>query len=215
MIVLAKMVRRPLARHMRHDFDERAVWLVRTVVPHEPALRSWLKLRRIFDLEIDDVVQATYAKLLSLESIEDIRDPKSYAFKTAHSILTSHLRRSRIVSIYAIGDLDRLGVEAPDPSPERQLADRDELRELALAIAAMPAKSRKVFTLRRVDGLDYYEIAGRLRVSKKTVEKRMTVAIRHLMDTFGRGGKIHFQTSNLQDGPLHKKNGTAQHEPGD
>lgn len=200
---------------MRRDLDERAVWLVRTIVPHEPALRSWLKLRRVGDLEIDDIVQETYSKIMALDSVEAIRDPRAYAYQAAHSILVSHIRRSRIVSIHASGDIERLNLEAPEPSPERQLADRDELRELALAISAMPEKSRTVFTMRRIDGFDHEQIAARLHISRKTVEKRMTQAIRHLMDIFGRGGSKLRHTSSAVETPFRQNLGTTTHDPGD
>lgn len=200
---------------MRQDFDERAVWLVRTIVPHEPSLRSWLKLRRVVDLDIDDIVQETYSKILALESIEAIRDPRAYTYQTAQSILISHIRRSRIVSIHTSGDMERLNAETPEASPERQLADRDELRELATAIAAMPEKPRTVFTMRRVEGLDHDEIASRLHISKKTVEKRMTLAIRHLMDIFGRGGTRPPQTSSGVERPFPTSHGTRTHDTGD
>ncbi len=200
---------------MGRDFDERAVWLARMVVPHEPALRSWLKLRRVIDFEIDDIVQETYAKILSLDSVDGIRNPRAYAYQIAHSILVSQVRRSRVVSIRATGDVERLGVAAPDPSPERQLADRDELRELARAIASMPRKCRIVFTLRRIEGLDHQEIARRLRISRKTVEKRMTQGLRHLMEVYGKGGDQEFQASNLLERSSHARHDTTADEPGD
>jgi RNA polymerase sigma-70 factor (ECF subfamily) len=199
-----------MAGSMRRDFDERAVWLARKVLPHEMALRSWLKQRRVVGLEIDDIVQETYAKILSLDSIDGILDPRTYTYQIAYSILVSHVRRSRIVSIRATGDIERLGAEAPGPSPERVLADRDELRELAAAITSMPRKTRVVFVLRRVEGLDHKDIANRLGISKKAVEKRMTQGIRHLMTVFGRGGDGTFQASNPRDRLLRSRDDTTE-----
>ncbi|GAA0532738.1 RNA polymerase sigma-70 factor (ECF subfamily) [Rhizomicrobium palustre] len=198
---------------MSRDFDERALWLARVVLPHEPALRSWLKTRRVIAFEIDDIVQEAYAKLLSLENVADVRDPKAYIFQVAHSILVDHIRRSRVVPIRVAGDIDLLEVESPGASPERQLADRDELRELSSAIASMPNKVRLVFVLRRVHGLDHREIARRLGISKKTVEKRMSAGIRHLTNFFTQGGVGHPQTSNDRGKPLrarHDKTDTAE-----
>ena len=45
--------------------DERAIWLGRHVLPHEPALRAWLRRRRLDGLEIDDVIQETYTRLVA------------------------------------------------------------------------------------------------------------------------------------------------------
>ena len=172
-----------------HALDERALWLARNVLPHEPALRAWLQKRAIPGVEIDDVVQETYARLSTVESVAGIRDVRSYMFQAANSIVMSQLRRSRVVSIQTMANLDSL--EAPDDAPdqESQLLARDELNQLALAIAALPGKIREVFVLRRVHGLPQREVAARLGLSESTVEKHMSKGFRHLADLLGRGGK--------------------------
>jgi hypothetical protein len=39
---------------------ERDFWLERHVLPHEPALRGWLRGRYLKGLEIDNIAQETY-----------------------------------------------------------------------------------------------------------------------------------------------------------
>jgi RNA polymerase sigma-70 factor (ECF subfamily) len=173
----------------------RALWLSKHVLPHEPALRAWLKQRRVVDLDIDDIVQESYAKLAALESVEGIKHPKNYFFQTAFSIVATHVRRSRVVSIYAVEDIDSLNATADEPSPERQLQDRDELRRIAEAIASLPEPSREVFILRRVDGYSQREVAARLKLTENSVEHHMAKAIRFMMDLFGRGGKYEVRSS--------------------
>ncbi len=168
---------------------ERTLWLMQNVLPHEPALRAWLRRKPVGNLEVDDVVQETYAILAGLESVHGIRNPKNYAFQTAYSVIISHLRRSRIVAIRTMADVDLLGVMIDEPSLEQQLSDRDELRQVAQAIAGLPDKCREVFTLRRVEGMSQREIAERLGISENTVEKHVAKGIRLLMRIFGRGGK--------------------------
>jgi len=174
---------------------DRALWLSRHVLPHEPALRSWLLARRLAGLEIDDIVQETYAKLAALESVEEIRHPKSYLFQTAYSVLITQFRRSRVVSITAMGEIELLNVASDEPLPDRQLEDRDQLREIAAAIGLLPHNCREVFLLRRVHGFSQREVAQKLRLSENTVEHCMTRSIRLLMDHFGRGGKARPQSS--------------------
>ena len=168
---------------------ERTLWLMQNVLPHEPALRAWLKRKPAGTLEVDDIVQETYAILAALDSVQAIRNPKNYAFQTAYSVIISHLRRSRIVAIRTMADVDLLGVMIDEPSLEQQLSDRDELRQVAEAIAGLPDKCREVFTLRRVEGVSQREIAERLGISENTVEKHVAKGIRLLMQIFGRGGK--------------------------
>lgn len=168
--------------------DERALWLARHVLPHEPALRAWLQNRRLAGLEIDDVVQETYARLISLDSVEGVRNPKTYAFQAAYSVLMTHLRRSRVVSFQTVADIDQLGATAEEPSPEHQVVDRDELQRLSEAIAALPTKVRDVFILRRVEGLSQRDVARRLGIPESTVEKNMSRGFHLLANLFSRGG---------------------------
>jgi RNA polymerase sigma-70 factor (ECF subfamily) len=169
--------------------DERALWLARHALPHEPALRGWLQHRRLAGLEVDDVVQETYARLIALESVEHIRNSRNYMFQAAHSVLMTHLRRSKVVSFVTVADVEQLGLATSEASPENQAADRDELQRLAEAIADLPPRVRDVFVLRRVHGLAQRDVARRLGVSESTVEKHMSRGLHMLMGMFGRCGK--------------------------
>ena len=169
--------------------QDRAAWLARNVLPHEAALRAWLRQKYALGIEVDDVVQETYAILAALASVDQIRNPRSYAFQTAHSLILAHLRRSKIVSIRRASDLELQGALSDTPSPEQVAQDRDELENVARVLSDLPAKVREVFLLRRVHGLSQRETAERLGISENSVEKRVTQGIRALLATFGRGGK--------------------------
>src|SRR6266704_333788 len=105
---------------------------------------------RLGRLEIDDVIQETYTRLVAAQSVSHVYDARSYAFQIAGSVVIDHLRRMKVVSIASVPDFDYLEVVSDDPSPERQAIDRDELHRLAQTIARLPGKVRDVFTLRRV-----------------------------------------------------------------
>ena len=174
---------------MNRVSDERAIWLARQVMPHEAGLRGWLARRGIAECDIDDVIQETYAKLVTLPSIDAIRDPRSYAYQVALSVHVTNLRKSNVIPIKVIPQFEQANIAASDPSPEQIAADRGELEQLAAALAKLPDRCRAVFLARRVEGLSHRETAQKLGISEKTVEKHMARGIRHLMDIFGRGGK--------------------------
>lgn len=202
--------------HMTRIGRERTLWLMQHVLPHEPALRAWLKRKPAGTLEVDDIVQETYAILAALESVDQIRNPKNYCFQTAYSVIVTHLRRSRIVAIRTMADVDLLGVMIDEPSLEQQIADRDELRQVAEAIASLPEKCREVFTLRRVEGLPQRQIAERLGISENTVEKHVAKGIRLLMQVFGRGGKSgDYSSKGTANRGSRKASGGADHAADD
>jgi RNA polymerase sigma-70 factor (ECF subfamily) len=177
--------------------NERALWLSRNILRHEPALRAWLRSRTVPGLDIDDIVQESYARLAALASVEGIRNPKNYLFQIASSVIITHIRRSRVVSIRTASEIDLLSVPSDAPSSERQVEDRDELQTIAKAIASLPTPCRDVFILRRIEGLSQREVGIRLGLSENSVEHHMARGIRFLMDRFGRGGKTRANSSMI------------------
>ncbi len=195
--------------------DDRAIWLARHVLPHEPALRAWLTRWRVQDLLVDDIVQETYAVLAARPAVDDIRNPRTYVFQTARSIILMHLRRSRVVSIRAVEDVERIGAAADEPSPERQVSDREELHQLAQAIARLPEMGRQALTLRVIDGLSQREVGERMGISENAAQKHIAKSIHLLMTLFGRGGNPDAEASRPSPGKTRTRHARSGDKPGD
>jgi RNA polymerase sigma factor (sigma-70 family) len=185
---------------MQAPYLVRSRWLAAHVLPHEPAMRAWIRrTTQISDADIDDIVQETYAILAKLESVESIRDPKTYAFQVARSVFLQGLRRSKIVAIGSIADLAALGDVDDAPSPEQHAHGKRELRRVEAAIEEMPAQVRKVFWARRVDGLSQRETAQKLGLAEHTVEKYSAKGLKFLLAQFGVGGNAAAKSSRVQN----------------
>jgi RNA polymerase sigma-70 factor (ECF subfamily) len=180
---------------------ERALWLAEFVMPCEPALRRWLSRHRVPGLDVDDIIQETYAILTALPSVAEIRNAKKYTFQTAYSIILAYLRRARIVSITTVADVEHLGVTVDAPSPESEVGDREELRNVGDVVAALPKRVREVFILRRMDGLSQREVSQRLGISENAVEKCVARGVQALMSAFQRGGKPPLNTPRREQEP--------------
>jgi len=172
-----------------HASDERARWLAKHVLPHEPALRAWLTRRQVPGLEIDDIVQETYARLSIVASVDAVLNPRTYMFQAAQSVVLTYVRRARVVPMHSLAQFESEAFLADEPDPEEVAIGRDELTRLGKAIASLPPRMREVFLARRVEGLSQSEAARRLGVSQSTVEKQMAGAFRKLAELIGRGGK--------------------------
>lgn len=174
----------------RYDFsNDRALWLSRNILPHEPALRAQLARWRVpDDLEADDVIQETYAKLATLTGVEEIRNPKAYFFQTARSIILMHVRRSRVVSIQAVEQIERLAVASDSPGPDVQASDRQQLHLLATMIGQLPSTSRKAMIMRLVHELSHREIGDRLGMTPNAVQKCLAKSLSTFVRQLGRGG---------------------------
>ena len=190
--------------------EERTRWLAQNALPHEAALRAWLSSRRLPGLEIDDVIQETYCRLIQSQNVEGIRNPKAYMFQTAWSVLVTHVRRERVVPMRALAEVNELAFEAGLPSPEQQVVDRDELRRLAEAIATLPGKVGDVFRLRRVHGLPQRAVAIRLGIAESTVEKHMRRGLSLLLEHFTRSGYPWPQASRVGEGDMQPSHGQGE-----
>ena len=169
--------------------DERAQWLAAHIIPHEAALRAWLRGKAAPGCDVDDIVQETYAILAAKRTVEAITHPKTYAFQVAHSVILQQLRHSRVVPIAAVADIGVLEAAVDEPSLEDAAIARDELRQVELAIEALPRQTRTAFILRRVEGLSQEAIASRMGLSEHTIEKHISRGIKLLLAQFGRGGR--------------------------
>ncbi|AQR61897.1 RNA polymerase subunit sigma-24 [Brevundimonas sp. LM2] len=169
--------------------EDKARWFLHHVLPHEAGLRGWLGRKRHASIDVDDVIQETYTVLAARERVDDIRNPRAYLFTVAHSVVVRHIRKATVVSFQAIEEMEEFDPIDGAASLEQTLIDRDELRRLAEAIAAMPGQTRQAFILRRVHGHSQRETAQRMRLSESTVEKHIARGVRLLIDWYADGGK--------------------------
>ena len=159
---------------------ERNAWLAKEILVHERALRGYLG--RFFKnvADIEDVVQETYARLLSLtDSASDaVRNWHAYLFTTARNAALDRIRRSRVVSLDALAEMGSADVLDQTPSADEALNARQELALLLETIASLPARCREALTLRKLYGLSQREIAQRLAITESTVEKHVAYGVR-------------------------------------
>jgi RNA polymerase sigma factor (sigma-70 family) len=171
---------------MRRIDDERALWLATNVLPHEATLRSWLRSQRLINADVEDILQETYAAVAALERVDHIRESRSYLFSVARRLMVRCLRRKRVISIDAMAEIDLSELQTDEPSPETQADAGEELRRVLEQIDTLPAKCRRAFLLRKIDGLSQAQIAAEMGIAESTVEKHLGKALRLLLALCGR-----------------------------
>lgn len=155
-------------------------WFKREILPQEAAfLRYLLRVWPNRD-EITDLRQEVYARVFESARASRPRMPRAFLFATARNLMADLVRRARVVSIEAVGDIDELNVLVEDITPEHQAIARQELKRLAWAFDRLPPKCREVIWLRRVQELSQKEVARHLRVRETTIEKHVSRAVRLL-----------------------------------
>jgi RNA polymerase sigma-70 factor (ECF subfamily) len=159
-------------------------WLAKEILVHERALRGYLSRFFKNGADIDDVVQETYARLLGLSEAASlaVRNWHAFLFTSARNVALDRIRKSRVVSLDAMAEIESLNVLDQQPPADDALNARQELALLAEAIAGLPDRCREVLTLRKLYGLPQRAIAQRLGISESTVEKHVAYGVRLCAD---------------------------------
>lgn len=155
-------------------------WFVNEILVHEAALVRYLFRVWPNRDEVHDLRQEAYIRVYQAAAKSRPRSPKSYLFTAARNLMMDRLRRGRIVSIEAMGDVEELNVPVDEVSPEKRLGVRQEFRRLAKAFDRLPDRCREVVWLRRVEERPQKEVAEALGISQKTVEKHLAKGTRLL-----------------------------------
>ncbi len=163
------------------DRNRIVAWVASSVMPHEGAVRRWLRLRLQSPEDIDDLIQEAYAKLAALKSIDHIVRADTFFFRIVQNLLIDKIRHARVVRIEAATETDFSTVYTDEPSPERITAARRELAQVAELIANLPDRCRRIFTMRKIEGVSQREIAARLGVSESVVENEGAKGLRLIM----------------------------------
>jgi RNA polymerase sigma factor (sigma-70 family) len=163
-------------------------WLTINFLPHEAELRRMLRRVCSGPAEIDDVVQETCYRILSMPSLDHVRDPKPFVFRAAKNIVLDRIKRDSVVQIETIANLDELDIADTAPSPERVVFARSELKWVIGLVANMPDRCKNVFRARRIHGLSQQETAETLGLTDGVVEHEMMKGMRLMSDMIARHG---------------------------
>ena len=135
----------------------------------------------------EDLIQDLYVRLSGLTPEEAIDNPSAYLFRLANNMMLDRLRSdqrsgARDASWRQTQSAEFAGQDVMDePSPEQATVARERLRRTTEAIQSLPPKTRRAFEMHRLEGLSQEQTAQALGVSRKTVEKQVSSALRHLL----------------------------------
>jgi RNA polymerase sigma-70 factor (ECF subfamily) len=125
-----------------------------------------------------EIVQEAF--LRTYRQGESVTTLRAFLFSTARNLAANEYRHRRTMERNALGNFSLSGVKTEHESLEAESL-RDERNRLILeAIDRLPPQCRAAFTLRVFHECSYKEVAERLGISAKTVEKHIA---RGLHDT--------------------------------
>ena len=143
---------------------------------HAPDLRNFLYARCGDAAQAEDLTQEAFVRLWKNCAKVLQEKSKSFLFSVASNLFTDAVRHEKVVLRYRQEFKKSTSVENP-----QYLMEMEEFKErLERTLARMPEASRVAFMMSRFEGLNYQQIADRLGISKKAVEKRMHRALQDL-----------------------------------
>jgi RNA polymerase sigma-70 factor (ECF subfamily) len=159
-------------------------WFIAKVLVHERALMRFLARAWPDHFEIDDLRHEIYIRIYEAAAKSLPTSPRGLLFSTARHLMVDRVRRGRVVSIEFQEDLDALNVLIDDRSPDRVLSARQDLWHLGRAFETLPASCRDIMWMVKIEELTQKEIAERLNLTVRAVEKRIAMGLRFLQDGY-------------------------------
>lgn len=148
------------------------------------------KFKQLFDTYFEDIRSYVYYRSGETELATDIAQEtflkvwekqlrflpgkeKGLLYKIAGDMFVSHYRKEQSAQKYKSGFI----LESQELTPEDEVIYQEFLSKYNQALNKLKENQRVVFLLSRRDGLKNYEIADRLGIGIKAVEKRMKGAL--------------------------------------
>jgi RNA polymerase sigma-70 factor (ECF subfamily) len=127
----------------------------------------------------EDIVQEVFLNVWEKrETLQMDEAIQSYLYRSCYNTALNFLKQQKKNT-----DIDTLEVAVPGgETAEKNLNFLETETEILKAIDSLPPKTKLVFSLSRFEELSYKEIAERLDISLKSVEKHMGIALQRLRE---------------------------------
>lgn len=124
----------------------------------------------------EDLLQETYLRVTRALGERPIEHLEPFLFQTARNLALDYLRARRIHARTIAEDVplaDVHSVAAPDSPLEDATHAQRVLASLDHSLRKLTPRQQRIFTLSRLNGRSYQEIADQLGVSPSTVQKEL------------------------------------------
>ena len=144
---------------------------------HHGWLHGWLRSRLGNAADAADLAQDTFLRVLLKQELLELRTPRAFLRTIARGLVIDHWRREELERAYleSIAHLP----EAEAPSAETREMLLELLEGIARLLDGLKPKVRSAFLLAQCEGLPHAQVAERLGVSVRSVERYVAEALFH------------------------------------
>ncbi len=148
------------------------------------ALTSFFARRVGNACEAEDLTQEVFIRL-ARSAGDQIIAPDAYVFQIAANLLRDRARREKVRADYREAKRLEDYVDLDPLDPFRIAAGRQGLNVMARELAELPEKTRRIFTLYRIESIDKHVIAATFGLSVRMVEMHVQRAMLRLFEKMG------------------------------
>jgi RNA polymerase sigma factor (sigma-70 family) len=156
---------------------------------HHGWLLGWLRKRLGNAADAADLAQDTFVRLLSSAPDEPLSftTPRAYLATIANRLSINLYRRRSLEQAY-LAALAQTPEELA-PSLEHQALVLEALDEIDQVLAILPAKTRQTFLMAQLEGYTQEEIASRLNLSVRSVQRYLARAFEECIVLASQGAR--------------------------
>jgi RNA polymerase sigma factor (sigma-70 family) len=132
------------------------------------SLFQFLRRRVRSSVDVEDLAQETYLRLLRTRDLSEVRNPQAYLLQVARHVALEWCDRQPHSDSMVALDEDML---VDDQLPELELDALLSQQRLEEALASVSPMIRAVLLLKLRDERSYQEIAAQLRISERQVRR--------------------------------------------
>ncbi len=161
--------------------------LLEVYMEKRPELRRFLVARFRDETIADDILQEMFLKLERSSFDKPIENMGAFLYRVANNLALDfrkmNIRQQARDKHWGEATIHKVGGEPVDDrsSVTASIDAQNKVRRVVMLLDELPPQCRKVFVAHKFEGLSHSEVAERLKISRSTVEKHMSKALKYIM----------------------------------
>ena len=165
-------------------------WFETEVKVIEPELRGFLTNNLPQGIEVDDVVQESFLRILKMRRRGGIKSPKATLFTIARNLRNDHFRNKYKQNNQSLVESDNSRVLDTKEPIHATVSRAEEYEILKDAIRSLPKRCQMIFVYHHYDRLSHKQIADRMQITVNTVQAQLTLGRIKCRDYFELNGYL-------------------------